>query len=416
MWAFAGFAGGIQPWWHHIGAYHEDRRQYKTAEPIFRWHEENERYLLEREPVATVGVVWSQRSADFFGRDNAAERVSLPWQGVTQALLRARVPWLPVHIADVDRAMAKGIRLLVLPNVGALSDAEVAGIRRFVAQGGSLVATGATSLFNEWGDRRPDFALADLFGASRIGEHQGASIPTEASWESWSRHSYLRLHPGLAAGGAGPVDVPEMRPADCDRHEVLAGFEETNLLGFAGRLEVVRASESARVIATFVPPFPIYPPETSWMRQPDSGLPAVIVNEAGSSRIAYLPADIDRCYGRDNHPDHARLLANVIDWALGGDSPLRVSGTGFIDCGLYRQSDRLILHIVNLTNDATWRGPIHDLIPVGPFEVRVRTADGVRPKAVRLLVAGREAAVEVADGWATFTVERVSDHEVVVVE
>lgn len=35
LWAVEGFAGGIQPWWHHIGAYHEDRRQYQTAGRCF---------------------------------------------------------------------------------------------------------------------------------------------------------------------------------------------------------------------------------------------------------------------------------------------------------------------------------------------------------------------------------------------
>ncbi len=33
MWMVEGFAGGIQPWWHHIGAYHEDRRQYQKRNP-----------------------------------------------------------------------------------------------------------------------------------------------------------------------------------------------------------------------------------------------------------------------------------------------------------------------------------------------------------------------------------------------
>ena len=37
MWMIAGIAGGIQPWWHHVGAYHEDRRMYRTAEPVMRW-------------------------------------------------------------------------------------------------------------------------------------------------------------------------------------------------------------------------------------------------------------------------------------------------------------------------------------------------------------------------------------------
>jgi hypothetical protein len=39
LWMLEGFAGTLQPWWHYVGAYQEDRRQYRTAEPINRWHE-----------------------------------------------------------------------------------------------------------------------------------------------------------------------------------------------------------------------------------------------------------------------------------------------------------------------------------------------------------------------------------------
>src|SRR5674476_681374 len=60
LWMLEGFAGGIQPWWHHVGAEQEDRRMFRTAEPILRWHAENQQYLINRKPVATVGVVWSQ--------------------------------------------------------------------------------------------------------------------------------------------------------------------------------------------------------------------------------------------------------------------------------------------------------------------------------------------------------------------
>ncbi len=37
-------------------AYHEDRRMYRTAEPVMRWCKANEQYLVDRQPVATVGV------------------------------------------------------------------------------------------------------------------------------------------------------------------------------------------------------------------------------------------------------------------------------------------------------------------------------------------------------------------------
>ncbi len=84
MWMIEGFAGGIQPWWHHIGAYHEDRRMYHTAEPVMKWYEANEQYLVNRRPLATVGVVWSQRNTDFYGQDRAAELVDAPYRGFTR--------------------------------------------------------------------------------------------------------------------------------------------------------------------------------------------------------------------------------------------------------------------------------------------------------------------------------------------
>ena len=110
MWMLAGFAGGIQPWWHHVSAYHEDRRMYRTAEPILRWHKANEQYLVNRRPIANVGVVWSQRNTDFYGRDNPGELVDQPWRGFTQALVRARIPYLPVHVDHIEREGAEPCR------------------------------------------------------------------------------------------------------------------------------------------------------------------------------------------------------------------------------------------------------------------------------------------------------------------
>ena len=49
-------------------------------------------------------------------------------------------------------------------------------IRRYVNQGGGLVATELSSLFTPWRQRRPDFGLADLFGVNALpapGAHIG---------------------------------------------------------------------------------------------------------------------------------------------------------------------------------------------------------------------------------------------------
>jgi hypothetical protein len=405
MWMFEGFAGGIQPWWHHIGAYHEDRRMYHTAEPVMKWYEANQAYLVNRRPLAAAGVVWSQRNTDFYGQDRAAELVDAPYRGFTASLVRARIPYVPIHVDHIERD-GGNLKLLILPNVAALSDAHCAAIRKFVANGGALVATGFTSLCNEFGDARSDYGLADLFGA-----HFTAPVGAERNVSSQTIHSYLRLTPELRGGVWGPNAGDEPRAAG-QRHAVLHGFEETDILPFGGTLQGLKLDSGVTVPLTFVPPFPVLPPETSWMREPKTDIPALVLN----GRVAFLPADLDRLYSRDNLPDHSALLANLVRWAANGDIPLRLEGRGVFDCSLYTQPGRVIAHIVNLT--ATGRMPVtdDDLTPSGPLQFGVRLPAGVHGRSVKMLVAAKSAAPVVSGGWARVAIPSVLDHEVLVIE
>lgn len=416
MWMISGIAGGIQPWWHYVAAYHEDRRMYDTPEPVMRWCKANESILVNREPVANVGVLWSQRNTDFFGREDAADRVDAPYTGWMHALVRARIPYLPVHADDLAASAGK-LSVLVLPNVGGLSDQHCEAIRAFVRGGGSLVATGSSSRYDEWGDPRPDYALADLLGA-----HALAPAPKLSPAQQGGRrgataelHTYLRLSPELRGSVDGPKAGDEP-PISGTRHPVLKGFEKTDLIAYGGTLQDVKVESGAIVPLTFVPPFPTYPPETSWMRQPSTSIPGLIVSEKGRSRVAFLTADIDRRYAREHLPDHGDLLANVVRWTSGGSIPLTVEGPGVIDCHLYRQGGKLILHLVNLTNAATWRAPMEDIIPIGPVRVTVAEPAGARPSTTaRLTVSGATAAVRRNAGRLEFSVPTIRDHEVAVI-
>ena len=198
-------------------------------------------------------------------------------------------------------------------------------------------------------------------------------------------------------------------PATGQRHPVLGGFDETDIIPFGGVLEPMRTDADSVVPLTFVPEFPIYPPETSWMRQPKTDIPGLVLK----GRVAYMPADIDRRFGRDNLPDHGNLLANLVRWAAGDRMPLQIEGRGLIDCNLYTQPGRLILHLVNLTSAGTWRAPVDELIPVGPFTVKLRLPKDVRGARVQLLVANRSVTASLAGGWASFRIDTILDHELI---
>ncbi len=414
LWMLEGFAGGIQPWWHHISAYQEDRRAYHTAPAILQWHRQNEAFLVNRRPVATVGLLWSQRNSDFFGREDPELLVDLPWRGWMQALVRARIPYIPVHLDDLERDSAQ-LRLLIVPNLAAMTDAQVATISGFVARGGGLIVTGQGSLCNEWGDPRNDFALADLTGVHIPAEHGSRQEATRRHQAVENAHTYLRLAPELRAKVDGPHPAGEPAAVG-QRHPALYGFDETDILPFGGTLEALSVDASAQVLATFVPNFPVSPPELSWMRVSTTKIPALVVNErAGRGRVTYLAADLDRRYARDNLPDHANLLGNLVRWTSRGEIPLHIEGTGLIDAHVYSQPGRLILHLVNLTSAASWRAPIDELIAVGPFRVRVQLPRDVAGKSVHSLVKTGSSGASVTNGWAQFEVSSILDHEVIVI-
>ena len=398
MWAIEGIAGGVQPWWHHIGSSRQDRRMFRTAGPLWRWHRDNQDYLVNRRPVATVGLLWSQRNMDFYGRDSAGVLVDEPWNGFTQALIRSRIPHLPVHLDDLERDAGEfGLRVLILPGLAAMSDAQVGAVRRFLARGGSLVASGPSSLCDEGGEARGDFALADSFGVHAPAGHGYRDDAKRAEWARNFTQTYLRL-------GNEP------------RHPVLRGFEETDILGFGGVLEPLVVDAGAAVPLTFMPAIPNMPVESAWMRVPETGIPGLVLRDTPEGgRVAYMPADIDRRFSRENQPDHGDLLANIVRWAAAGDIPLRLEGPGLVDAHLYRQPGRLVLHLVNLTSTGSWRSPVHELIPVGPLKVAVRLLPGEDGLRVRSLVRNTRLESTFDDGWIRFEAPSIADHEVVVI-
>jgi hypothetical protein len=412
MWMLEGIAGGIQPWWHYVGASHEDKRMYKTPGQVMKWHKLNEKYLTGRKPLATVGVIWSQLNTDFYGRDDADMLVDQPWRGLTQALIRARIPFIPINADNIDRDSA-GLSLLVLPELGVMTASQIEAVRNFNWKGGGILATGRTSLFDEWGDIRQDYGLADVFGTHLEKPPLHGSGAELRQSVSSTLHTYLRLLPELYGKDKSQEGRPETEGKG-KRHPVLTGFDGTDILSFGGLLQPAVTDEGTEVLMTFIPQFPIYPPETAWMRVPRTEIPG-LVTKAGKGRVAFMPADLDRQFGRYNLPDHGNLLSNLVKWCAGENIPLRVDCPGLIDCNIYTKNDFLVLHLVNLTSTATWRQPIDEYIPIGPVKTSLKIPESFNSKKVRSIVSGKEIPFSCKNGWCDFVLDSITDHDVIVI-
>jgi Hypothetical glycosyl hydrolase 6/Beta-galactosidase trimerisation domain len=389
IWALDGIANGARPWFSKFSGALHDPRWLKPVEDLYVWHAENEKYLRHETPIARVALVYSQQTAWFYGGERANAKVEDHALGWYQALVEARIPFEMVHDRLLDSERTKQFKTLILPNTAALSDTQCAQLRAFVKNGGSVVATYETSLYDEWGVRRKDFGLADLLGVKWSGKSEGPM-----------QNSYLTLE---------HVAAPH--------HPLLKGVEDApRIINGASRLVVEPREKFAQMPITLVPSYPDLPMEKVYPRQAKTDIAGVYLREFGTGRVVYFPWDIDRTYWEVLAEDHYKLLRNSVEWATNEDRSLEVSGPGLVEVTAWRNKDAIVIHLVNLSNPMTMKGPYREFIPVGEQKVRVQIPALLSPGKIQLLVSKRVPQVERTGSTLSIMVPSILDHEVIAVD
>ncbi len=385
VWVAEGTANGMRPWFTKFSGVIYDNRWLDTVDKIYQVHFRNEKYLRNSEPMARVGMVFSEHSKS---------PVSAKWQqrqedhssGMYHALIEARIPFEMVNDRLLEPEQLKSFKLLILPDISVLSNEQCDQLRRFADRGGSLLATFETSLYDHEGKRRSDFGLADLFGLSYDNDIEGPM-----------QNSYLRL---------------KKDPAINKFHPVLNGLEDAfRIINTVFRVRV-KPSSSFPSPVTLIPSYPDLPMEHVYPRVEDTDIRELYLRENGKSRIVYFPGDIDRSFWQFMCTDHGKLLGNAIRWALNEEPVAEVKGPGVIDVTVWRQENSMTVHLVNLTNPMMMKGPFRELIPV-KAEVTVNIPQGTSPGKVQLLVSGVKPLIALKETKLIVSIPDIYDHEII---
>jgi len=146
----AGLTYGIKPWYG--GPTNPPSIGRKAHEAVAL----RERYFA-RDQLCNVGVVCSQNTHDFYGHipetDNLNDyRDSLI--GTWMLLTENHIPFEFVFDNQLAAEQLARYDALVLPSCAAMSDEVAAELRDWMADGGNLVATAQTGVYDEWGNKR----------------------------------------------------------------------------------------------------------------------------------------------------------------------------------------------------------------------------------------------------------------------
>lgn len=390
IWAAQGTANGMRPCFVKFGGDIYDKRWMEAVANLYETYYKNEKYLRNTAPMARVGIMYSEQTDRNYGGKPWQQKSGDHLDGMYHTLVENRIPFDMVNDRLLTPDDLMRFKVLILPNIAALSDAQCKQIQAYVENGGSIVATFETSLYDEEGRQRPDFGLASLFGVSFDQKVEGPM-----------RNSYLQLR----------IDAKNSQT-----RTILNGLDDTpRIINSIYKVNVKPTAATFPSPVTLIPTYPDLPMEDVYPRVAETDTRELYIRQVGKGRVAYIPGDMDRSFWQLLSIDHSQLLSNVVRWALDEEPIAEVQGPGVIDVNVWRQDTSMTVHLVNLTNPMMMKGPFRELIPVEATVV-IQVPKGAKVTDVKLLMSEQKPKFDMKGGKVTVFVPKILDHEIVALD
>ena len=384
--------------WLPAGGLNRSARELMT--PIFRDVEEKEPYLQRASPIPYAAIVSSEAVRTYYARKQPDRGPRPHLEGIFATLQRLRVPveFLSAEL-DLDVQNLKKFQVVILPNVAILSSPQATAIKQYVREGGAILATYETGLYDELGEIQKDFSLADVFGLSYVKKQ-------DYSWTAETQ------------AGSGSYLVPRgdfLAPLQ----DLLDPFAETSL-HMTGPVMVTRARAGTSKATLALTPAGSH-----------SELPGVHENHFGRGKSVYLSPPLYKLIQLDGidegtfppklvrHLPFARREGWVLDLTgelldeLAPNPPLRVTGPLHLECTFFEQQheNRIVVHLLNST--------VRDLgkaYPLPAATVLVRK-DFARPRKAYVAWPARQALeIQQQDDYLAIPAPETHIHQIVVLE
>lgn len=193
-------------------------------------------------------------------------------------------------------------------------------------------------------------------------------------------------------------------------HSAFPSLKDTDLLMLNGPFTELR--DDGPALLTLVPPSMFGPPELIHIDMKDTDTTAIVFRQIGKGTVAWIPWNLGGMYYRHSLPAHAGLFRDVLN-RLRQQRQLRTNAHPLVEMTLMRQSgqrERTLLHLINLSGHS--QTGYFPPIPMSDIQIQIAGAF----KTAKTLRAPGSLAVKIDKGYTEFTIPRLSDYELVVLE
>ena len=250
-------------------------------------------------------------------------------------------------------------KVLYLADIPYLSAQRIENLKRFVGQGGALIASYAVSRFDSSGRKMDRFGLEELLQVRpAVPDSQLAAII----------ENYQTM-----VGGPNDLYLKIRRPAS-------TGLEEwPERLVPMWYYEPVEALEGGETVADVV---------TGDGQRPI--LPGVVVSRFGKGRVVYLAPSLESLYLGSNIRELTDFIESLVRLAAPEEPPYSVEGPECLIANLTQSGDTRVLHLTNWTGNKFERNWVSEyyLAPVENVLVKIRIPEGKTVLQVTSMVDG----------------------------
>jgi hypothetical protein len=391
LWVADAVANGLRPWFTKFSAQVFDARWMDVVKKLYNKYSEWEKYLIDTKSLSEVALMFSQHTVREYARNEADALVEEPICGYYQALVESKIPFDMFDSHNIVFKKLINYSTIIMPNIAVLSDNDIKEIKKYVEQGGNIIATYETSLYDEKGNKRNNFGLSELFGV----DYQGEVIND-------IKNSYIKVEQSFRS----------LQPI------LIRGLEDgVRMIGSVNRVKVNIHKDSERINPfKAVPAYPDLPMEEVYPRSEKADYEEVAISRYGKGNAVYIAGDLDRQYWRSLAIDHKKLLANIVEYTLNGEAAIYVDCGGFVDVTIWENKEGVIVHLVNMTTIHAMRGPADEVMPLFDIKIKVRN-DLLKKDSLCAIALENKFNIDIIKGdkYSTIDIPILKEHEVIII-
>lgn len=345
---------------------------------------EREEWLLHAQSVPDVAVLYGIENRRMIEATSLPNHVDDALNGINRLLIEGNIHFDVLSDKQLPNQISP-YSVLIMPDQAYVPPAVEEAVRDYVRSGGLLIASHRTSLYEEDGERKDNFGLADVFGVD---------------FDDTSRYSVAYM----ADFADGPFsDVPDM--------PVLIKGLNTPVLR-------VRPSAEAKTLSAFMEPAMeaktyrhVYHQHAHPAYRTND--PAITVHSFGKGACIYIAAPIEASFWKTGSP-WLRLIVLDCLRLIRPKPLLEVSAPIGVEVNLMQQGNRWIVHLVQVREEKAGGSKtfIEEIWPLHNIQVKVRK----KPERVYLAPDKEPLPFAEEEDGISFTVPVIGLHAMVVLE